>query len=148
MAISVHPYLNFPGNAREAMEYYQIVFGGELTVLGFADFGMSDMPADGTMHAALIHPNFSIMASDAMPGAEQTWGGTRNYIAVMGDDAATMTDWFDRLTADGTPGVPLATQAWGDTFGDVKDKYGIEWLFNIAAATPDDAQPDGTNPTD
>ena len=133
MAISVHPYLNFPGNAREAMEYYQSVFGGELTVLGFADFGMSDMPADGTMHAALIHPNFSIMASDAMPGAEQTWGGTRNYIAVMGD---------------GTPGVPLATQAWGDTFGDVKDKYGIEWLFNIAAATPDDAQPDGTNPTD
>lgn len=73
MAISVNPYLNFAGNTREAMEFYQGIFGGELRVLTFSDFGMTEMPADGTMHAALVHPNFTIMASDAMPGAEQTW---------------------------------------------------------------------------
>lgn len=133
MSISVNPYLNFPpGVTREAMEYYRSVFGGELTVSSFADFGMAHMPADGTMHAELKHANFSIMASDAMPGAEQTWGGTRNYIAFMGNEVETMQGWYDRLAADGTPGQQLAKQVWGDMYGDVKDRYGIEWMFNIS----------------
>lgn len=134
MTISMHPYLNFPGNSAEAMTYYQEVFGGELTILTFGDLGMEGMPADGTMHAALKHPNFMIMASDAMPGAEKTWGGTRNYISLMGDDLQTMRGWFDRLTADGTPGKPLEKQVWGDHYGDVQDKYGIDWMFNITAS--------------
>ncbi len=132
MTITVNPYLNFAGNTREAMTYYQSVFGGELQVLTFGDFGMADMPADGTMHAALIHPNFTVMASDAQPGAEQTWGGTRNYIAFMGDDVDTLQGWYDALAADGTAGMPLQKQVWGDMYGDVKDKFGIEWMFNIA----------------
>lgn len=139
MAISVNPYLNFAGNAREAMEFYQGIFGGELRVLKFSDFGMTEMPADGTMHAALVHPNFTIMASDAMPGAEQTWGGTRNYIAFMGDEIEIMSGWFDKLAEGGKVGQPLAQQAWGDTYGDVMDKYGIEWLFNVAANPGGDA---------
>ncbi len=133
MAISVNPYLNFPGNSAEAMTYYQGIFGGDLRILRFADFGMSDMPADGTMHAALVQPNFTIMASDAMPGAETTWGGTRNYIAFMGDELETMSSWYAALAADGTASQPLEQQAWGDTYGDVRDKYGIEWMFNIAS---------------
>ena len=115
------------------MTYYQGIFGGDLRILRFADFGMSDMPADGTMHAALVQPNFTIMASDAMPGAAATWGGTRNYIAFMGDELETMSSWYAALAADGTAGQPLEQQAWGDTYGDVKDKYGIEWIFNIAS---------------
>ena len=138
MTVSVNPYLNFAGNSREAMEYYQSIFGGELRVLSFADFGMTDMPADGTMHAALIGPHITIMASDAMPGAEATWNGTRNYIAFMGDELDLMTGWYDKLAADGTGGQPLAALAWGDIYGDVKDKFGIEWMFNISQNTGGD----------
>ncbi len=68
MAISMNPYLNFAGNAREAMTYYQGIFGGKLEIMNFSDVPMEGMPAEGTMHAALVHDNFTIMASDAMPG--------------------------------------------------------------------------------
>lgn len=141
MTITMSPYLNFPyGETRAAMEFYQSIFGGELAVMGFAEFGYPDMPADGVMHAALNAGPFSLFASDAMEGAQETWKGTRNYIAFMGDELDLMTGWYDKLAADGTGGQPLAAQAWGDIYGDVKDKFGIEWMFNISP-TPADDQP-------
>ena len=132
MSIQLVAYANFAGNAREAMTYYQKVFGGKLTIAGFAGFGLQDLPADGTMHAELVTDWFTIMASDAMPGAEQTWGGTRVYVAFMGDEADAMLGWYHRLAEDGRPGMPLEKQAWGDMYGDVMDKFGIEWMFNIS----------------
>lgn len=132
MGITVNPYLNFAGNAREAMTYYQGIFGGTLEITTFGDFGMEGMPSDGTMHASLTTDVFTVMASDAMPGAEQTWGGTRNYIAFLGDDVEVLTGWYEALAADGTAGMPLEMQVWGDMYGDVKDKFGIEWIFNIS----------------
>ncbi len=132
MTISINPYLNFAGNSREAMTYYHEIFGGQLDIMTFADFGITDMPADGTMHARLSAPGFTLMASDAMPGAEETWGGTRVYCAFIGDDVEVMKGWYERLAADGTPGQPLTRQVWGDMYGDVKDKFGIEWMFNIS----------------
>ncbi len=67
MSVSLVPYLNFPsGKTREAMTYYQDVFGGELSVNTFAEFGMEGMPPDGVMHAQLITDQFTVMASDAI----------------------------------------------------------------------------------
>ncbi len=132
MSFFVCPYLNFPGNAREAMTYYQAVFGGELTINTFGEFGIPDVPAEGTMHSELKHESFRVMASDAMSGAEQTWGGTRVYVAFMGDDVELLRGWYDKLAADGSVGMPLEAQVWGDMYGDVTDKYGIEWMFNIS----------------
>ncbi|MFT4215750.1 MAG: VOC family protein [Micropruina sp.] len=133
MAISLSPYLNFAGNGREAMTYYQGVFGGELQLFGYAAFGMKDMPEDGLMHGQLeVGAGLTIMASDAMPGAEQTWGGTRVYCSFFGDDLETQQRWFDALAADGSVGMPLEKQVWGDIYGLVMDKYGIEWMFNVS----------------
>lgn len=134
MSVSLVPYLNFPsGKTREAMTYYQDVFGGELSVNTFAEFGMEGMPPDGVMHAQLITDQFTVMASDAMPGAEATWGGTRVYLSLVGDDADTLQTWFARLAADGTVSMPLEKQIWGDQYGLVTDKFGLEWMVNIAA---------------
>ncbi|HEY3337498.1 MAG TPA: VOC family protein [Propionicimonas sp.] len=132
MAIAFNPYLNFPGNTREAFDYYQEVFGGTATFSTFGEYGAEGMPADGTMHAELKTDHFSIMACDAMPGSEEQWGGTRIYLAFMGDDLDTLKSWYDRLGEDGQIGQPLAKQVWGDLYGDVKDKFGIEWIFNIS----------------
>jgi len=98
----------------------------------FADVGMSDMPADGTMDAELKADGFTIMASDAMPGAENTWGGTRVYCSFMGNELELMTGWFEKLAEGGNIGMPLEKQAWGDMFGLCIDKYGIEWMVNVA----------------
>ena len=54
MATKLYPYLNFPGNAREAMEFYQSVFGGKLDVMTFGDYGMEGMPADGKIGRAHV----------------------------------------------------------------------------------------------
>lgn len=132
MSFFVCPYLNFAGNAREAMTYYQSVFGGELTINTFGEFGMADMPADGVMHSELQHEAFRVMGCDAMPGAEATWGGTRVYIAFMGDDLELLQGWYARLAEEGEPGMPLEEQVWGDMYGDVKDRFGVEWMFNIS----------------
>lgn len=140
MPVSLSPYLNFAGNARDAMTFYQSVFGGELSVSTFAEFGGGGgvMPDDGTMHAELVQDGFTLMASDAMPGAEKTWGGTRVYLAFFGDDLATFTDWFDKLAEGGNVGQPLEKQVWGDVYGLVMDRFGIEWMFNIS-------QPEGAS---
>jgi PhnB protein len=132
MSVKLVAYANFAGNAREAMTYYRDVFGGELTIASFADFGMADMPPEGTMHAELVADGFTIMASDAMPGAERTWGGTRVYLAFMSDEPEKLQGWYDRLAADGRAGQLLQRQAWGDLYGDVMDKFGLEWMFNIS----------------
>ena len=132
MAITLTPYLNFAGNGREALTYYHGIFGGELQMVGFNEYGMPEMPDDGLMHGELTVGGFSIMASDAMEGAEQTWGGTRVYSSFFGDDLDTMKGWFDALAADGSVGMALEKQAWGDVYGLVKDKYGIEWMFNVS----------------
>ena len=132
MTISLSPYLNFAGNTREAMNFYHDVFGGTLHIITFAEFGVTGMPADGVMHAALTTDHLSIFATDAQPGAEASWNGTRVYLSLMGDDSGTLTDWFNRLAEGGRIGMPLEKQVWGDTYGLVADRFGIEWMVNIA----------------
>ena len=68
-----------------------------------------------------------------MPGAEETWGGTRVYLSLTNPDAALMRARFEALAADGSIGMPLEQQVWGDEFGLVKDRYGIEWMISIPA---------------
>jgi PhnB protein len=132
MSISLAPYLNFPqGVTREAMTFYQSVFGGKLDITTFGDFNMPGMPADGVMHAMLATESFTFMASDAMPGSENQWGGTRVYLTFFGDDLVALTGWFNQLSDGGSVGSPLEKMAWGDTYGVLKDKYGLEWMFNI-----------------
>lgn len=133
MSLSLVAYLNFPpGVTREALTYYQGIFGGDLDVMTYGDFGMTEMPADGVMHGRLRTEHFEVMASDAMPGAESTWGGTRVYLALVGDEPDLVTGWFDTIAADGSVGMPLEKQVWGDLYGLVMDKFGLEWMFNIS----------------
>jgi len=135
MSIALGPYLNFPqGVTREAMTFYQSVFGGKLDISTFGDYGMEGVPADGVMHAMLTADSFSLMASDAMPGSEDQWGGTRIYLTFYGDDVDTLSGWFGKLADGGSVGTPLEKMVWGDTYGILKDKYGIEWMFNISDA--------------
>ena len=132
MASRLNPYLNFQDNAREAMEFYRDVFGGELNVMSFGDMGGE--PADGVMHAQLETPaGFTLMASDAPPGETVAPGGSM-HISLSGDDADALTGWFRALAEDGVVVDDLKAQVWGDTFGMLVDRFGINWLVNIAGS--------------
>lgn len=130
MASRLNPYLNFQNNARDAIEFYRGVFGGELQVMTFGDMGGE--PADGVMHAQLETPlGFTLMASDAPPGETVAPGGSV-HISLSGDDTEELTGYFRALADGGAVVEDLKRQAWGDTFGMVVDRFGVGWLVNIA----------------
>lgn len=132
----LNAYVSFNGTAREAMTFYQSVLGGDLVLNTFGDIGSTGDPtADlGIMHGQLTTPGgLILMGADGAPG--QPWdGGSRVSLSLSGDDAATLTDYYERLSEGGTVQVPLERQMWGDVFGMFADKYGVEWLVNITAA--------------
>lgn len=138
MAI-LNPYLNFEGNTREAIEFYKDIFGGELNVMTFGDMGMTEyegnpIPSDGVMHGQLTTPDgFNLMASDNVPGMSE--GQTPNgHLSLSGDEADLLHGYFDKLADGGHIDVPLEKAPWGDEFGQVKDKFGVNWLVNIAGS--------------
>ncbi len=137
MATLMNPYLNFPGTAREAMEHYRSVLGGDLTVMTFADAGAEDVPDPSkVMHAMLTSPAGALMASDLPPGMEHR-PGTNVSISLSGDDAATLRRWWEGLSDGATVEMPLERQMWGDDFGSCTDRFGISWMVNIAGSASD-----------
>lgn len=139
MSTVLNPYLNFRAQAREAMTFYQSVLGGELNVMTFADqdgMGVDDDEVGLVMHSALsVNDSVQLMGAD-VPRHVDTGGDIANgSISLSGDDEATLRGWFDGLSAGGTIGVPLEKAPWGDSFGMFTDKYGVEWMVNIAGAS-------------
>jgi len=129
MASKLNPYLQFKDDAREAMTYYQDVFGGELTINTFSEYGGD---GDGVMHSQLEAPNgFTLMASDTPEGMTYSGSGGNITISLSGDDDALRGYW-DKLSDGGTVAMPLEKQMWGDEFGMCTDKFGISWMVNIA----------------
>lgn len=134
MSTQLNPYLSFRDNAKEAMEFYQSVFGGELTISTFAEFQVSDDLAeqDKVMHSMLsTDGGLVLMASDTPDRMDYTPGSTIS-ISLSGEDEAELRGYWDRLSAGGTVTMPLAPAPWGDMFGMCADKYGVNWLINIA----------------
>lgn len=134
MTSQLNPYLNFNGNAREALEFYQHVFGGTLNASTFADLGTpKDSPdADKIMHGQLETPaGYTLMAADT-PGHMQFQPPAGFSVSLSGDDDDNLRGYFDKLSAGGTVGMPLQKQSWGDVFGMCVDQFGISWLVNIS----------------
>lgn len=133
--LSASPYINFHGQAREAMMFYQHAFGGELDLLAFNPAGAPQTagPGDSIMHAHLKADDVSIMGSDGMPEYPPTVGDNM-AITLMGDDRERLTKIFTELSADGNVKQPLKTESWGDTFGYFTDKFGINWMVDITQA--------------
>ena len=135
MSSRMNPYVNFDGNAREAMEFYQQVFGGDLHVNTFGEYGDPAAPgADKLMHAQLEAENgLTLMASDLPPGMSAT-AGNNITISLSGEDDAELRGYWEQLSDGGAVAVPLEKQMWGDEFGMCTDRFGIPWMVNITHA--------------
>ena len=132
----LNPYLNFRGQAREAIEFYQSALGGEFTVSTFGDFqmpGVEEDEKDSVMHSQLTtSAGFTLMISDVpakMPG--EISNGT---ISISGDETDEIRSYFDALAEGGEVSMPLDQAPWGDYFGQLTDKFGVSWLVNITGA--------------
>jgi PhnB protein len=133
MPSKLNPYINFNGNSREAMEFYKTVFGGTLTTSTYKEGGMPHDPSEANklMHAMLVADNgITLMAAD-IPDAVPHKAGTNVSISLSGDNEKELTGYWEKLSADANIREPLKKAPWGDTFGMLADKFGIEWMVNI-----------------
>nr|BAK74762.1 glyoxalase/bleomycin resistance protein [Microbacterium testaceum] len=134
MSTSLVVYVSFAGAAREAMTFYQSVFGGELSINTFADFGIPDAPADGVMHSELRADGFTVMGADGFEEPAEGWGTSRVHAAFMSDETDRVRGFYDRFVERGAQVTqPLEKQVWGDLYGEIVDPWGVAWMFNIAA---------------
>ena len=133
MTSRLNPYISFAGDARQAMEHYQSVFGGSLAVNTFGEYGADDAPgADKVMHAQLeTDSGYVLMASDTPPGMEHH-PGDNIAVSLSGDDADELRGYWEKLSDGGTVTMPLEKQMWGDEFGMCTDRFGIPWMVNIS----------------
>jgi PhnB protein len=134
--MQIDAYLFFPNCAAEAMEFYKSVFGGTLTVVRRGDVDPSASPEekDLVINATLDTGSFNLRASDrddATNGPQ-----TRVALSLIGTDEARLRKVYDDLSAAGHQDSPLEKVFWGDIFGSLTDKFGINWQVNIGDAVP------------
>jgi PhnB protein len=128
----LNPYISFSDTARQALEFYRGVFGGELSLNTFGEAGAAEGPdADKIMHGLLETPDgYTLMASDTPAGMERTEGSSIS-ISLSGDDDEALRGYFAKLSEGGAVTMPLEKQMWGDEFGMCVDPFGIAWMVNI-----------------
>jgi PhnB protein len=134
---SIHPHINFNGNAEEAFNFYKSVFGGEFAkVMRFKDMASAEFPvaeheANKIMHIALpIGKNF-LMANDVPEILGKTnENENRSKIVINAESKAEADKLFNGLSAGGQIEMPISDSPWGSYFGMFRDKYGIEWMVD------------------
>jgi PhnB protein len=128
----LNPYISFTDNARQALEFYQSVFGGSVTLNTFGEYGAADSPdADKIMHGQLENDRgFTLMVADTPDGMPHNPGDTIT-ISLSGTDGEDLHGYWDKLVDGGTVTLPLEKQMWGDEFGMCIDKFGVPWMVNI-----------------
>lgn len=128
------PYLFFPGTAEEAMNFYKGIFGAELHTMGFdAATPPGETPPPGLMHSDLWFGDLRLFASDGMPGhAPSPFANPEICIAADESEEEAATGWFNALAEGGKVEDQLQRMFWGDLFGKVTDKFGVQWMINVA----------------
>jgi len=151
MSIATTTHLNFRGDARAALEFYQAVFGGRITIATYADFGMpADLPGAQSVVFGQVESDhgFRVMAYDIPAqsgGSAQHAGATRRengttitdqpfFVSVRGDTLEEVQGYWAALSAGASVVEPLAASAWSPGFGMLTDSFGVTWILDVAAA--------------
>jgi PhnB protein len=122
------PYLHFDGSARPALEFYRDVFGGELVIHSFADFGRDDGPGDAVAHG-MLQGAVELFASDAAAGEESLALRGILFSLLGAAQPAELERWFAALAESGEVLDALVLKPWGDHDGQVRDRFGVTWLI-------------------
>jgi PhnB protein len=126
------PYLMFDGKAKEALNYYQSIFGGEISNL--QTYGEADYPTPPEAHDRVIHAQFKkddlfLMASDAFPGSPVEVGNNISLTLEFESEEEIQTT-YDALSQKGTVFMKLQDTFWGAKYAKVKDAFGVIWDLN------------------
>lgn len=130
---TINSYLRFNGNCSEAMNFYKSCLGGELSIQKVGESPMAaNMPQqmqDKIMHASLKTDGFTIMGSDLCDESGVIKGNNVSLLLDC-DSEKQVHDFYDLLSEGGKKTHPLEKTFWNALFGDLTDKFGINWMFN------------------
>lgn len=128
------PYLMFDGNCREAMNFYRDCLGGDLNLKTIGESPMKDtMPAEKhekIMHAALVKNGQMVLFASDLTGPEVLTHGNDITLCLNCTSEEEIQTVFKNLSAGGKVTHELKKEFWGDTFGMLVDKFGLNWMFN------------------
>jgi|SRR5579872_5119816 len=125
------PYLLFPGTAREALTFYGDLFGCTVQLHTFEEFQRTDGPPEAIAHGGLREGPVQLFAADAT-ATESPVRCEGMMLSLLGvAPPATMRQWFAGLSQGGRVVDDLQVRAWGDTDGQVVDRYGLHWLIGF-----------------
>lgn len=137
MTIKTTTHLNFRGDARAALTFYQSVFGGEQAVVTYRDAGAVQNPgeAEQVMWGQVEAANgFRIMAYDVPSRLNWNPGEIPVFVSVRGNDAEEISGYWQRLSAGATVLQPLAAAGWSPLYGMLRDRFGITWVLDVEVA--------------
>ena len=127
------PYLHFAGSARAALEFYGQVFGGDVTVHSFQDFGRTDGPGHHVAHGELQGP-VTLFSADIADG-QRPFAAEGLLFSLLGtEEPSVLERWFAALSVDGEVIDPLQVREWGAHDGQVRDRHGVTWLIGYEGA--------------
>jgi PhnB protein len=128
---SMNPYLNFNGNCRQAVEFYQKCLGADLEVMLFSEAPCAtpEDQKDRIMHARLSKGSIELMASDTMSSAPIKRANNFS-INIYCESAQEIETLFAAFSEGGSVTMPLQDMFWGARFGTLTDQFGIHWMFN------------------
>lgn len=132
----INPYLNFNGNTEEAFSFYKSVFGGEFVMLmRFGETpGCEDMPEtdkNGIMHVALMIGSSVLMGTDVPSSMEQVKFGSSVSLSTSVESREEADRVFNALSDGGKATMPMQDMFWGDYYGMLTDKFGIQWMISF-----------------
>lgn len=135
MTVQSTTHLNFRSQARAALTYYQSVFGGDLTVVTYADAGASHAPADEIMWGQVESvAGFRITAYDVPPAMDWNAGTIPVFVSIRGNDEDELRNYWKGLSEGATVVQPLEPAQWSPLYGMLTDRFGITWVLDIAVA--------------
>jgi PhnB protein len=129
---AIIPYLNFNGNAKEALSFYEKALNGKVAYSQtFADANMAkdDSMKDKVLHAVFEAGELKFMVSDCPPGVSVS-SGDQISLSLNFHDSDSIEKTFAVLSEGGNVTMPLQDTFWGARFGMTKDKFGVHWMFN------------------
>lgn len=135
--MKLNPYLNFPGNCEDAINYYAECFKGSVEQVSryeTAPFPISEDYRNKVLHSIVKFGDNIIMACDQFPGSTPV-SGNQIVLSISSEDEEESKRLFDRLSQGGSVTMPLERQFWGDLFGQVTDRYGISWMVSCPSGS-------------
>ena len=139
---TINPWVNFNGNAEEALTFYKSIFGGEFAKIvrfknvASPELPVSDIDAEKIMLIALPIGKNNVLLANDVPSfmGKVNENENRSKISVSTESRKEADAIFNGLSAGGQVEVPISDSAWGTYFGMFRDKYGIEWMVEFSAA--------------